>query len=210
MPSQSDRKEDGGVARPDLRTSRRLITISRIAMIEAGGQFLLAKVNNISDGGVEVVTSAVLRPGSRLRLHLSTLISLEAVVVWRTGRSHGLAFSVPIDCATLLRQLVQDTRAGKSRAFRITIARQAIAASRIGVQAVTVENISQRGVLVRHDANWEVGMPVTIALPGCSERRGTVRWSRDGRAGVSLTDPFTLDEIALQTGLEIGPATASS
>lgn len=184
------------------RAGRRIVTISRIAMIEFRGKSILAKVHNISDGGVEISLATALPERSRVRLHLSTLLSLDAVVVWQKGRSHGLEFSSQIDCATVLRQLVQDTRSGRTRPFRVSVRTQVAISSGMGVTLGMVENISQRGVLILHSAHFEPGIPIKIALPGCAERRGTVRWSRDGRAGISLADPFTLDEIAMQLGFD--------
>jgi hypothetical protein len=63
------------------------------------------------------------------------------------------------------------------------------------MQIVRLRDISQRGAKVVHDGRFFAGLAVKIQINPEIERRGIVRWSRDGIAGVQLMVPLSVDDL---------------
>jgi hypothetical protein len=51
--------------------------------------------------------------------------------------------------------------------------------------------MSQHGAGFIHDQHFHPGMQVKLLLENGMERRGVVRWSHDGRAGLALAEPIS-------------------
>ena len=79
------------------------------------------------------------------------------------------------------------------------------ATSEHGPAPVELFNISQYGVGFAHDGRFHPGMNVKLHVAGGPERQGVVRWSKDGRAGMFLTEPYSCADLH---GIATGRATA--
>ena len=180
----------------DQRASPRIMTISRVVALTVNGDRGLARLRNISNGGVECSTPMKLRVGQRVRLHLSDIIEADARVVWTHNDQVGMAFEEQRDCGTLLSQLIQDARSGKSRAFRLPVMKPAEATSERGAHNIVIRDVSQRGMKVRHDGDFSPGLRVKVSLPGGGDRRGIVRWQNGDLAGIELVDTFSPEELS--------------
>jgi len=174
----------------------RLATVNRIARLMAGNGAGLARIHRISNRGVELSSTLDLPIGKGVRLDLSETISAEATVTSRDNKRYDLAFGHDISCAMLLRQLVAEARSSRARPLRLnTSSLTAAGASPEGAQQLRIENISQRGMKVRHDGTFHEGLPIRIQLPNGRECRGLVRWTRLDDAGVQLIDILSVDEL---------------
>jgi len=109
---------------------------------------------------------------------------------------YALAFEGHINCAELLRQLVAEARSDKGRPLRLTASGiSAEGRSVIGVHQLELDDISQRGMKVRHDGSLEAGLRVSIQLPNGRECHGIVRWAKTSSAGLQLVDALSADDL---------------
>ena len=204
-------------AQPDLLEPERsgcearLITINRFARLNVGLEKGLARIHNISNQGLELSTTISLVFGQTVRLDLSELITTNATVASKDGNRHVLKFAQLVNCASLLSQLVEDARSGRARPLRLTTGRmQANGQSPDGLHSVEVENISQRGMGVRHDGSFRPGLRVCVQLPNGLECRGIVRWTKDQSAGLVLIDTLSADDLGAVSRLSERPSSPHS
>lgn len=120
---------------------------------------------------------------------------LPGNVVWTDGSRCGVKFLHPIDSHNVLVRTAAEHRRAQSRPPRLPIDIVALARSELGLRRVRIRDISLRGLKVQHDGGFTPGLRIKITLPSGIERRGIVRWTKDGIAGVLLTELFSTDEL---------------
>jgi hypothetical protein len=199
-------KKEIGLGRADVRSAVvceiRLATVNRVARLFAGDEAGLARIHSISNGGVELSSMMDLSIGQKIRLDLSETVSMAATIIVRDGKRYCLAFQHNINCAHLLRQLVAEARSSRARPLRLrTPPMRARFQSIKGVQQLEIQDISQRGMRVRHNELFEPGLPLVIQLPNGRECRGVVRWTNNGSAGVQLVDILSADDLGATSRL---------
>lgn len=182
-------------AEEDRRADHRFRTVYRTAKVGCAGDYALWRVRNISDRGIMLETDRAVDPGERLEIALSETMLVEARVVWAANGRCGAVFREPIDCPMLLQELAAERRKLGYRAPRLPVIAQATATNEHGAARVEVFNLSQYGVGFAHDGRFHPGMAVKLKVAGAPERRGVVRWSRDGRAGLFLTEPYSCTDL---------------
>lgn len=180
---------------PDRRARQRLRTVYRVARIAARGDEGLARVHNISDGGLMLSMSLDLCLGDTVRVDLSDTCPLTGTVVWRDNGRCGIKLNQNINSAAVLKRLFEERRAGDLRPLRIVHDKALIVTCPSGLQVVRLRDISQAGMKVAHDGGFTPGLPVKIKLSAEVERRGVVRWSRDFLAGIALTEMLSVEEL---------------
>ncbi len=179
----------------DRRSDQRFRTVYRTAKVGCAGDIALWRVRNISDRGIMLETDRDIAQGERLDIALSETVLIEARVVWAANGRCGAVFRTPIDCPLLLQELAAERRKLGYRAPRLPVVAEAVASTELGAAKVEVFNLSQYGVGFAHDGRFHPGMTVKLKVAGAPERRGVVRWSRDGRAGLFLTEPFSCTDL---------------
>jgi hypothetical protein len=143
--------------------------------------------------------------GQIVRLDLSETISKLATVTQKDGDRYALAFEHKIDCAELLRELVAEARSARARPLRLTTpATPAVGRSTNDLHRLELGNISQRGMMVRHDGSFQEGLRVWVQLPNGRECRGVVRWAKDDIAGLELIDILSVNELGALSELGKG------
>jgi hypothetical protein len=188
-------------ARPDTRGGGmicdvRLATVNRVARLFVGNEPGLARLHRISDGGVELSSIMDLQIGQMVQLDLSETVSTRATVIARNSQRYDLAFEHKVNCAELLRQLVAEARSSRARPLRLTTQLMYINGRSLqGIHQLELENISQRGMKVRHDGSFQAGLRVSIQLPNGRECRGIVQWTDERHAGLQLLDILSADEL---------------
>lgn len=185
----------------ERRHGQRFRTVYRVARVRTGGDEGLARVHNISDQGLMLQLGLEVAVGDPIHIALSETLALEGRIAWRKAGRCGVRLAQPIDSAGVLRRLAAETRAGMTRPPRLPLSRVALAATDRGLRAVRLRDISQRGLKVSHDGSFTPGLRVKVTIDPGLERRGVVRWSHDGLAGVQLTEPFTVQELGSVTAL---------
>lgn len=175
---------------PERRDSPRFHTVLRVARVIRAHDVGLWRVRNISDRGMMLATRMQVVAGERLSVNLSESVSLEGKAVWWDGERCGVAFDTPIDCAALLEGLVAERKSARYRAPRLSVATRAIAFCDKGLHTVRVYNLSHHGAAFTHDGCFRAGMAAKLHFENGEDYRGVVRWSKDGRAGLFLTEPI--------------------
>lgn len=174
----------------ERREGPRFHTVLRVAQVMREHDVGLWRVRNISDEGMMMSTRVQVIPGERLVVNLSDSISIEGRAVWWDGERCGVAFERPIDCAAVLEALVAGQKGPRYRPPRLTVATRAIAYCDKGLHTVRVYNMSRHGAGFTHDGCFHAGMAAKLHFETGEEYRGVVRWSKDGRAGLFLTEPI--------------------
>jgi PilZ domain len=174
----------------DRRDAQRLRTVCRIAKILRVDDAGLWMVRNISDGGMMLTTNVPVTVGEDITVMLAEAVSLDGQVVWVGDGKCGVALSEEIDGEVILRRLAEDKEARRYRPLRVELKAQAIASVNHRMRPIEVVNLSQHGAGIVHDGSVEAGMRLNLMLAGGIRREAIVRWSRDGRAGLWLTQPL--------------------
>jgi hypothetical protein len=187
--------EIGSCVEPDRREAARVRTVYRIAPVAVGNDRGLARVRNISDGGMRLNLGLTVFLGDRVRVGLSDSLVIEGTVVWTNGDECGLKFDRTIDSIGALRESCAERRLPDARAPRLPTAITALASSERGSRSVKVCDVSQRGMKIKHDGSFTPGISVKLTLPSGIERRGVVRWSKNGVAGILLTETFSQRDL---------------
>jgi hypothetical protein len=179
----------------ERRNQQRLRTVYRVARVTAGGDQGLAKVRNLSDEGIMLSLSLPARPGAPITVELSEDCALRGTVVWQRGEDCGVKLCNSIDSAQTLKRLYQERYSGAYRPLRLSLGKTVPITCEDGTQLVRLRDISQSGMKITHGGGFTAGLPVKILLGGDLERRGIVRWSRDGIAGIWLTENLSVADL---------------
>lgn len=182
-------------AEVDRRSARRQRAVYRVAHVETGNDNGLARVVNISDDGLGLKIHMPVMLGDVVTVHLTEHLAVAGSVVWTAGADCGLRLHNPIDSEALLREYGSQALGKPLRAPRVPIDRPAIARSEAGLRKVQVRDVSQHGMKVLHDGSFTEGLRVKVTLSSGIERRGVVRWSTGGIAGLILLEPFSAAEL---------------
>lgn len=182
---------------PDLgrRAADRIQTVFRIGRVITDHDEGLVRVRNISDHGARLCLRIPVAPGDSLTLELAEDAAMTGRVAWAEGNDCGLQFDHDIDCADLLARLADCAVKGISRPVRLPVATAVVTRSEYGIRRAEVEDVSQRGMKLRHDGCFTRGLNIQITLPSGLERCGIVRWSNETIAGVMLLEPFSADDL---------------
>ena len=180
----------------DQRAGRRLRTVYRVARVACNGRYGLARVFNLSDLGMMMSSPLDLCVGDLVTVDLSDSCTLTGSIMWHDGARCGVRFAAPIDGAAMLKRLFEERHTQRWRPLRVPISRAAMVRSEVGIQMVRIEDISQSGMKVAHDGRLRPGLAIVARLSPEVECRGVVRWSQDGKAGVMLTDPLSVEQLA--------------
>jgi hypothetical protein len=180
---------------PDRRRRPRLRTVYRVARVTSRGDQGLARVQNISDEGLMLTLSLDLCLGDIVQVDLSETCSLTGATVWREGQRCGIRLLQPIDSAAVLRRLFEERQTGWARPLRLTHQKSVVVMSDLGINVAALRDVSQAGLKITHDGRFDPGLAVKVLLKPGIERRGVVRWSKDGIAGIGLTEVLSVEEL---------------
>lgn len=183
----------GPVEAADRRASGRILTVFRIARVRTEEDEGLARIQNISDDGMKLQVHLHVQLGDSISIQVSDETTVKGRVIWYDGSDCGVRLDKCVDGAGLLKDLA--SRAEPRKAMRLPVDKAALATSEKGAGAVYIRDVSQRGMKVEHDGSLDEGLQVKVRLTTGLERRGVVRWSRDGIAGILLLEPFTTEEL---------------
>ncbi|TPG42568.1 hypothetical protein EAH79_01390 [Sphingomonas koreensis] len=186
----------GCLAETERRESSRLRTVYRIAHVKTAEDDGLARVQNISDEGLGLQLHIPVMLGDAVTVRLTEDTIIMGRIVWTSGADCGLQLTDPLDSEALLQNLAAQARSVGQRPLRMPINKPAIARSEQGLQRIAVQDISQNGMKVEHDGSFDEGLVVKVSLSSGLERRGVVRWSHDGIAGLILLEPFRAIDLS--------------
>jgi hypothetical protein len=135
------------------------------------------------------------RAGERLDLALLTGDQLSGVVEWVAGSEVGLRFDRPADVFALIsRNLVQQP--GDARRMpRIELQVTALLETEGRREFVTVRNLSDGGARLDTRSPLAVRQQVVLTLDGFRAVPASVRWTKDGSAGIAFEPELSWQEL---------------
>lgn len=179
----------------ERRQGTRLHTVLRVAQVIREHDVGLWRVRNISDRGLMLASHVQIVPGERLTVNLSDTVSVEGRAVWWDGERCGVAFDRPVDCNAILEGLVAEQKRARYRPQRLSVATRAIAYCDKGLHTVRVYNLSRHGAAFLHDGCFHAGMAAKLHFETGDDYRGIVRWVKEDRAGLFLTEPIPCTKL---------------
>lgn len=190
--------EESFGASGDRRGGDRYRTVWRIAKVIRNGDAGLWRVRNMSDHGMMLAADVPVTLGEKLEIALSDTVTICGKIVWSDGGRCGVSFDTEVDVADVLKRLAAEQRALGYRQPRLPVHSQARIVADDGTECgVELVDLSQHGAGFVHDGYFEVGKELDLVLAGGVRRRAIVRWSREGRGGLWLTQP--LDRADLES-----------
>jgi hypothetical protein len=193
-------------AEPVLRTterraSPRIRTVYLVVKVRRAHDVGLFRARNISDAGMMMCAHVAIDVGERVAIELSDSFVVQATVEWCRDGCCGVQFDEEIDSAGFLKSLAEEKRDCQRRSQRLSVKRLATSYSECGIRAVTIIDVSARGVGLTHNGSLHAGVLVKLVLESGLTRAGAVCWSKEGHAGVLLAEPFSHEELESASAL---------
>ena len=180
----------------DRRTHARHVTVLRVAKLITPRGEELCLVRDISAGGLMAHIYSELGIGDPVVAEFKSGHAIPGRILWRRDGMAGMKFSQKVNAASVLAGDDYSPTALLQRAPRVDL--EASGRIRVGAQsyAVTLCNISQGGARIRlADAGKAAGQLV-LMVNGLPPLAGSIRWRRDGRAGIAFDIPVPFDVLA--------------
>jgi hypothetical protein len=179
----------------DRRSDKRTRTIYRIARVRARDDEGLARIRNISDGGMRLTIAIPVAAGDAIEVSLSDALLFKGSVVWTENGECGVQFAECVDSIAMLKSAAAEARVGASRPPRLSASLPAVVVTERGLRVTHLHDISQRGMKIANDGSFTPGLAVKVMIGPQVERRGYVRWVDGSLAGLILIEPFTVEEL---------------
>jgi len=199
------------VPRPaERRSDERVSAMLRSGkLIDARGEQQLAKIKNLSAGGLMAIVARPPAVGDNVEIEVSAQ-KIPGSVVWIRDDHVGFKFNQDVDLGELLAG--RKPRHGfRPRPPRLEI--ECKASVRVGkiYYSVDVHDISLGGIKVEPIEEYCVGKKVVVVVESLRPVKGEVRWFTDRRAGIVFDKPLDFDELAEWVGkrLELASLKAS-
>jgi hypothetical protein len=181
----------------ERRRSIRHATVMQVAKIRFGsGREELCMLRDVSPEGLRVEIYVPIEAGTHIELELRTGHQLGGSVVWAENKAIGVAFDEPMPMSAMLAHCSFDDRLGKLRPPRLTVNMRGLLKIGGEDQRVEIGNISQAGMQIAAPEPLHEGAACAIGLPGLPPRAATIRWCREGQAGLMLDEPFDFPAFA--------------
>ncbi len=181
----------------ERRRSIRHATVMQIAKIRlGGGREELCLLRDVSPEGVKAEVYVAVEVGMPIEIELRTGHVIGGRIAWAEDKMIGVAFDEPMPMSAMLAHCSFDDRLGKLRPPRLAVNLSAMMKLGHQEKAVRIGNISQAGLQIDAPEPLQAGLACTISLPGLAPRAATIRWCREGQAGLMLLDPFDYAELA--------------
>lgn len=189
----------------ERRRSVRHTAVMQVAKIRLGsGREELCLLRDISPEGMKAELYVSAEAGSHIEIELRTGHVLGGRITRTDGRQIGVAFDEAMPMAAMLAHCSFDDRMGTLRPPRINVNMRGLLKLGIEERPVSIGNISQAGVQIDIDQPLQAGSPCEIGMPGLPLRAATIRWWRDGQAGLLLSEPLDYPEFAEWRSIVVG------
>lgn len=135
------------------------------------------------------------KPGERLDLALLTGDQLAGTVEWIAGSEVGLRFDRPADVFALISRNLVHQPGDARRMPRIEVQVSALLETGGRSEVVPVRNLSDGGARIETRSPLTARQRVVLTLDGFRPVPGSVRWTRDGAAGIAFEPELSWQEI---------------
>lgn len=185
---------------PGRRTKRRhqdprLLTIFRVGKLTTDRFEELCLIRNLGVGGMMANVHSPLVPRQRLRVELRSDRKLWGSVLWIKDGTAGIGFDDPV---ALDEVLARNDAANEGRRLsgpRLHIGCEAELRVDASWYPVLVNDLGQTGAGISLPEILEEGRDVVLTLEGFRPIQGSVRWCRNGRAGIAFNRPIPFGEL---------------
>lgn len=174
---------------------RATLSVYRSATLRWGSFETLCLIRNISPGGMMGIIHKVLDEGERVTVEIRSGHFIPGHVAWSRDGMTGVRFDYRIDVLQVLQAPSTGEPGAVQRMPRLRIPGPASLQLDGHAQRVTLIDVSQGGAKIEADLLRE-GDDVILTIGGLDPRRGTVRWIREGRAGVAFLASVPFDKLA--------------
>jgi hypothetical protein len=180
---------------PERRRDQRHMTILRVGTLFLEGRRELCLIRNISAGGLMAHIYSRVGIGDRVAVELKTNHRIEGEVSWVEGSNVGISFDEQIDVEEILASHSGLANGWRPRLPRVEVDR--LATLRVGseVYGVSTRDISQGGVKIEIDREFEGGEEVVLTLDKFRPVAGVVRWYGEGLCGVAFNQVIPFREL---------------
>lgn len=182
-------------SQPDRRSDTRAkMSVYRSARLRWNGREGLCLIRNLSSTGMMCRSLARPAKGERIEVEMRSGDCIAGTVMWAKDGQFGVRFDQVVNVAALLNPRTQ--RHGQvQRMPRLSAGCSATLTAESGRQDTMLLDISQGGAKIEA-AHLREGDDLTLAVTGLDARRGTVRWTQDGHAGIAFFSPIPLEALA--------------
>ncbi|MFU7527668.1 PilZ domain-containing protein [Qipengyuania sp. ASV99] len=183
--SKLSTKHNLDVKGQERRAARRFLTAFRPGCIVIDNRIVLGLIRNMSMDGVMIEVDAPLKVGQRVAYFWDENRLVSASVAWSNGNRHGLENETE--------ERVFDCRFSY-RSVRVPCTMNAEFWVHGERHLVKMLNLSLGGMRIRAP-QLQIGAPLTIGLCGVELYNASVRWSRQGEAGIRFAERLTLSQL---------------
>jgi hypothetical protein len=195
------------VPRPtDRRADARIAAILPLVRLVAGPWQAFGRIRNISAGGLMAEVAGSPPPDNGpIEIEFNSSQRAPGRIVWIRDALVGIRFDESVDVRALLAG--PKPRGGyPPRPPRLVVTCGATVRIADHYHRVEVRDISQGGMRVAI-SDWQcVGKPVVITVESLRPIRGTIRWYRQGHAGIVFDKPLGFEELAEWIGRRVDVA----
>lgn len=181
-------------AAPEAQERRRSIrhaTVMQVAKIRFGtGREELCVLRDVSPEGLKAEVYIAVAAGEHVEIELRTGHTVGGRVAWCEGTVIGLSFDEPMPMAAMMAHCSIDERVGAIRPPRLNVQLEGMLRLGVSDRVVAIGNISQAGLQIAAPESLDLGRPCMITLPQLAPRAATIRWWREGQAGLMLAEPL--------------------
>lgn len=192
------------VPRPDeRRIEQRLLSLLPMArlIMDDGQDF--CRVRNISAAGMMSETTRSHPVGTRVRIEFNSHQQLPGEVVWTRESSCGIKFDKDIDLREMLANRPARRKGQTPRPPRLDITCNAELSIDGILYRTKVRDISLGGLKVAI-SDWNcIGKDVAVTLESLRPIKGSIRWYKDGHAGIVFSRPLSFEELAEWMGKRV-------
>lgn len=162
----------------------------------------LCRIRNISAGGLMAELSSSRDADQPVTVEINSSQHIDGRIVWTRGATVGVKFDRDVDIREVLAN--RRPRIGfRPRPARLDVRCGATVRIDGFYHQVEVRDISQGGMKVDLAAHHPVGKSVVVTVESLRPIKGTIRWHKDGQAGIVFHRPIAFEELAEWLGKRI-------
>jgi hypothetical protein len=181
----------------ERRSDRRHMTVLRVGKLMAGGGEELCMIRNISAGGLMAHIYAPHEAGEHVAIEIRNGHLLTGQIVWAQNQTIGIEFDERIDVLAFLANEQTDMMMGQvPRSPRLRLRVGALVRRGAHYVHADVIDISQGGLKLTEGEAFDADDDVVVMLGGMPARAGTVRWRKEGHAGIGFNEAIPFEALA--------------
>ena len=181
---------------PDRRRKLRHQNVLHVAKLIIGSFEELCIIREVASGGLKAEVYCPVPIGLVATIELRTGYRATGYIAWCEEDVLGLAFDPDVSAETLLTHCSLDERIGRIRPTRLLVSVPGQLVVGGETSRIELRDASLAGMKIRVGREFEPDTECVIAPESMSPRAATIRWHRNGKAGIQLAEPLRFDEFA--------------